>query len=151
MARLKAGAPVSSSVVTFREIIPKHLPPTGSYEFMENAQAFLKPYAKKFMAKTQCRNLIHETGVRTFPRPPGIPDNWIIQISDKGAGMEYIHPVNEYLRVRVMPGKPHSPHPYQQQPYIVQMKDGKAIAKAGTLVDKKAPEAHIPVNEFNFQ
>ena len=43
--------------------------------------------------------------------------------------MEYVHPTNNHLRVRVMPGKPHSPFPHQQKPYVVQMKEGKALDK----------------------
>lgn len=41
------------------------------------------PY-KEFMPELQDRKLIEKTGIRTFPRPHGIPQNFRIQISDKG-------------------------------------------------------------------
>jgi hypothetical protein len=64
--------------------------------------------------------------------------------------MEYVHPNNKHLSVRVMPGKPHSPHPHQQTPYVIQMKDGKAIDKCGNFVSHESPEAHIPIQEFIY-
>ena len=65
--------------------------------------------------------------------------------------MEYMHPTNTHLRIRVVPGKPHSPFPYQQQPYVIQMKDGKALDKFGNKVNKKSPEAHVPIDEFVYR
>ncbi|VHO02396.1 hypothetical protein RHT_00480 [Candidatus Rhabdochlamydia sp. T3358] len=50
-----------------------------------------------------------------------------------------------------MPGKPHSPFLYQQKPYIVQMKDGKTLDKLGNKVNKNAPEAHVPIDEFIYR
>lgn len=40
------------------------------------------------MPELQARELIEKTGIRTFPRPSGIPENFRVQISDKGAGMK---------------------------------------------------------------
>ncbi|MDE3046686.1 MAG: hypothetical protein KGJ02_08635 [Verrucomicrobiota bacterium] len=65
--------------------------------------------------------------------------------------MEYVHPTNTHLSVRVMPGKPHSPHPHQQKPYVIQMKSGQAVDKHGNLVPKESPEAHIPLDEFIYR
>jgi len=79
----------------------------------KNAQAFLKSYKKKFIPEEKARGYIHETGIPTFPKPKGIPENFLVRISDKGAGMEYVHPTNTHISVRVMPGKPHSPYPHQ--------------------------------------
>ena len=56
-----------------------------------------------------------------------------------------------HIHIRVMPGKPHIPFPHQQKPYVMQMKSGKAIDKLGNLVDKRSPEAHIPIDEFIFR
>ena len=51
-----------------------------------------------------------------------------------------------------MPGKPQSPFSYQQKPYVIQMKDGTAFDKFGSkVVDKRAPEAHIPIDEFIYR
>ena len=71
-------------------------------------------------------------------------------ITEKGAGMEYVHPINTHVRVRVMPGKPHSQWPSQQKPYAIQKKNGKVLDKAGQTVLSDAPEAHIPIEEFVF-
>lgn len=50
-----------------------------------------------------------------------------------------------------MPGKPHSPHPNQQKPYVIQKKDGKAFDNHGNLVGQKTPEAHVPIEEFIYR
>ncbi len=130
----------------------EHLTPPmkESLELFGKAQEFLKPY-KEFMLELQARDLIHQTGIQTFPRPKGIPENFKIRLSDRGAGMEYVHPSNNHLRVRVMPGKPHSPFPHQQKPYVIQMTEGKAFDKFGNKVAKNAPEAHIPLDEFIYR
>ncbi len=99
----------------------------------------------------EAKELIHQAGIRTFPRPNGIPENFKVKLSGGGAGIKYIHQENPHISVRVMPGKPHSPNPYQQKPYVIQMKDGKAIDKLGKSVDKKSPEAHIPLEEFIYR
>jgi hypothetical protein len=65
--------------------------------------------------------------------------------------MEYIHPTNKNFSVRIMPGKPHSPNPFQQQPYIIQTIGKKALDKNGNLVSPKSPEAHISLNEFIYR
>ena len=65
--------------------------------------------------------------------------------------MKYVHPKNEETFVRVMPGVPHSPYPYQQKPYVIQMKNGKALDKFGNLVSGSDPEAHIPLEEYIYR
>lgn len=116
----------------------------------KKAQSALKQYAKQSMPESKVRELIHETGIPTFPKPKGIPENYIVMVSDRGAGMEYVHPTNTHIRIRVMPGKPHSPWPYQQKPYVIQTKNGKILDKSGSIVIRDAPEAHIPLEEFVF-
>jgi hypothetical protein len=70
---------------------------------------------------------------------------------DKGAGMEYVHPTNPHIRVRVMPGKPHSSNPCQQKPYVIQKTDRGALDKTGKYISSDAPEAHIPIEEFIYR
>ncbi len=65
--------------------------------------------------------------------------------------MEYVHPTDPHIRIRVMPGKPHSPLPHQQKPYVIQQKSGKAFDKHGNLVVKDSPEAHIAFSEFIYR
>ena len=121
---------------------------SGKYK---KAQEFLKPYRKEYFSETQVRDLIHQTGIPTFPRPQGIPDNFRIKLADKGAGIKYVHPNHEQTSVRVMPGKPHSPFPCQQKPYIIYMKDGKCLDKFGNQVLTDSAEAHIPLEEFVYR
>ena len=78
--------------------------------------------------------MIHQNGILTFQRPTGIPENYLVKITEKGAGMEYVHPTNKNLSVRVMPGKPHSKNLNQRTPYVVQMKEGKTLDKFGNVV-----------------
>jgi hypothetical protein len=95
--------------------------------------------------------LIHQTGVRTFARPQGIPENFRVKISGKGAGIKYMHPKHEHSYIRVMPGKPHSPLPHQQRPYVIHVENGEAFDKFGNKVNKNSPEAHIPYEEFVYR
>lgn len=122
-----------------------------SWELFKKAETFLEPHCKKFLSEPQARELIHQMGIRTFSRPAGLPEHFKVRITESGAGMEYVHPTNMHISVRVMPGKPHSPNPSQQKPYVIQMKDGKAIDKYGNRIDRNAPEAHIPIDEFSYK
>ena len=115
------------------------------------AREILKPYAKKPMPEFKVRELINETGIQTFPRPNGIPENYFVTISDKGAGMKYVNPQNTHTYVRIMPGKSHSPFPYQQKPYVNQRINGKSLDKNGSVVPNESPEAHIPLEEFVYR
>ena len=65
--------------------------------------------------------------------------------------MKYVHPKHTHTSIRVMPGKPHSPLPYQQKPYVMQMKDGNLLDKFANPVLKGTPEeAHIPIDQFIY-
>ena len=121
-----------------------------SYILYDRAQEFLKPH-RGYMSEAQAKELIHKTEIPTFPRPEGIPAHFQVKLSDKGAGIKYVDPKNEGIYVRVMPGKLHSPLQHQQKPYVIQMKDGKAIDRFGNSIAKSAREAHIPINEFVYR
>jgi hypothetical protein len=103
------------------------------------------------MSESQAGELIHQAGIKTFPRPPGIPENYRVKISDNGAGMKYVHPTDEGTYIRVTPGKPHSPFPYQQKPYVSHLRNGNFLDKNGNIVGRKDPAAHIPVEEFVYR
>jgi hypothetical protein len=138
------------------KVLNKHLkhlslPEKQSFDFINKVQARLKPYAKKAFPEKTVRKYIHESGISTFTRPEGIPKNYLVRITEKGAGMEYFHPTNTHLKVRVMPGKPHSPFPYQKRPYVVQMKNGKAFDKYGNLILHERPQAHIRIEDFIYR
>jgi hypothetical protein len=115
------------------------------------AENFLKPYGGKYLPEIVIRKLIHKAGIRTFPRPAGVPENYRVKLSNDGAGIKYVHPKNEGTYVRVMPGKIHSPHPCQRNPYINQRIDGMSLDNFGNIVSNKSPEAHIPINEFIYK
>ncbi|MBS0584867.1 MAG: hypothetical protein JSR76_01030 [Verrucomicrobia bacterium] len=80
-----------------------------------------------------------------------MPQDFKIKITKSGGGIEYIDPMNEHTRIRVMPGKPHSTNPCQQNPYVIYMKDGKAFTIQGQLVRHTGPETHIPLKEFVYE
>jgi len=122
----------------------------ASYDRFTKAQIGLEPYKKISMPEAQIRNLIHQHDIPTVARPAGVPENFLVRISKTGAGMEYVHPTTTHISVRVMPGKPHSPFPYQQKPYVVQMESGSAIDQFGNRISHSLPEAHIPLEEFIF-
>jgi hypothetical protein len=121
-----------------------------SYKKFIYAQKYLKQYNKPLPEKT-IRAYIHKVGIKTFPRPKGIPKNYIVRISDKGAGMVYIHPTNNHFSIRVMPGKPYSPWPHQQKPYIIQRIHDKAYDKHGNIVKFNSKEAHIPLEQYIYR
>ncbi|MBS0621879.1 MAG: hypothetical protein JSR80_02840 [Verrucomicrobia bacterium] len=123
----------------------------ASYERIKRAEVFLESHSKQFRPETQVRELIHQTGMPTFPRPVGIPENFRVKISQRGGGMRYVHPKDEGTSIRIMPGKPHSPFPHQREPYVIQLKNGQAIDKYGNRVSPKSPDAHIPINEFKYR
>ncbi len=130
----------------------KHFTPEmqASYDACTRAETFLKPY-KGALPEAMARDLIHEAGFPTFPRPKGIPENYIVKFTDKGAGMKYIDPKNPGNCIRVMPGKPHSPLQCQKKPYVSEMKQGQALDKFGNKVFRDVPEAHIPIDEFVYR
>ena len=122
-----------------------------SFEKFQKAKDFLKPYLKQYFPEHQVRDLIHQAGLPTFPRPKGIPENFRIALSDKGAGMKYVDPYNKDTYVRVMPGKPHSSNPCQKKPYISHVINGQHFDKFGNNVDWNAAAAHIPIDEFIYK
>lgn len=151
MGSLKEAGKLETTVSNTFANISKNPVAHQSFEIFGRAQEFLNPY-KEFMPETQCRALIHKTGIPTLPRPVGIPESYRVRISDKGVGLIYVHPEHTHTSIRIMPGKPHSPLPYQQKPYVIHMKDGKALDKFGNkLSNKDAPEAHIPYDEFVYR
>ena len=123
----------------------------ASLDLFSKAEEFLKPYTKISMPESEVRALIESSGIKTFPRPLGIPENYKVFVSGNGAGMVYVHPTNPHFKIRVMPGKPHSPFPGQQKPYVIQKTDKGVFDKAGNLISGKEKEAHIPLEEFIYR
>ena len=65
--------------------------------------------------------------------------------------MKYVHPTDEGTYVRIMPGKPHSPNPSQQKPYVTHLKNDAYLDKYGKKVGRDDPTAHIPLDEFIYR
>ncbi len=151
MFKLKQSGKLKNDLHSVYENMFKTPAMRESFEKFVKAEEILKPYVNKIMPEGQIKELIHQAGVETFPRPVGVPDNFVARLTDKGAGIEYIHPTNVHITVRVMPGKPHSSFEYQHNPYVIQKIEGKIIDELGRIVDKKASEAHIPLSKFVFK
>ncbi len=127
------------------------LPKQESIRLFEEAGNKLKPHQGVYMPEPQARELIHATGIPTFPRPAGIPGNYRVKLSDKPGGIKYVHPTDEGTYIRIMPGKAHSPFSLQREPYVNQRVHGKSIDKHGNIVPNDSPEAHIPLQEFIYR
>lgn len=82
----------------------------------------------------------------------GIPDDWKVKVTrPKGnQGLEYTHPNNENIKVRVMPGNPKAVFENSKHPYVVVTKSADYLNKNGQVVNKNSSEAHISLDEFDF-
>jgi len=87
-------------------------------------------------------------GTRT--RPPGVPDGWRIKPSRRSGGVRFVDPKNPHNSVRVMPGDPKSPYPNSQRPYVRWQRDGQALDGHGDPVPRTSPDAHIPLDDFEY-
>lgn len=150
IAQLEQTGALENTVASTFESLVSNRAKLESFEKFKKAKEFLKPYKGQYLSEIQARELIHQTGIKTFPRPQGIPENFRVKLSDKGAGIKYVHPEDEGTYVRIMPGKPHSSNPYQQKPYVNRRIDGNSLDKFGNIVDNSSPEAHILIEEFIY-
>ncbi|GAB4194576.1 MAG: hypothetical protein Tsb0015_17530 [Simkaniaceae bacterium] len=122
-----------------------------SIEKFERAREFLKPYKGQYMSEMEAKELIQRAGIQTFPRPAGIPKNFRIRLSSKNAGIIYVHPEHTHTSIRIMPGKPYSPFPFQRNPYVIHKINGRTLNKFGNEVLSNSPEAHISLKEFVYR
>ena len=83
-------------------------------------------------------------------RSAGIPENWIVKPSKTGGGIRFIDPENPHNSVRLMPGDPNSPYPNSRMPYVRWLRNGKSLDANGNIVPKNSPDAHIPINSFQY-
>ncbi len=148
LSHLKKTGNLDSVAKTYEEIF-KDPKMRSAEKLMFDAEDFLKKHPG-YRPESEVRALIHETGIPTFPRPHGIPENYRVRTSNNGAGMLYVHPTNEHTSIRIMPGKPYSKNPYQREPYVIHKKDGQTLDKFGNIVEATSREAHIPLSEFTY-
>ena len=75
-----------------------------------------------------------------------------MKVTYTSSAIEYVHLEYQHTSIRVMFGKPHSPWPAQQKPYVVVTKDGSFYDKFGGIhASDKNPAVHIPLEEFHIQ
>ncbi len=151
MTQLKQAGKLEGTIAHAYENVVKVPAIRESIILFEKAGEKLKPHQGVYMSESQVRELIQATGIPTFARPKGIPENYRIKLSDKPGGIKFVHPVDEGTYVRIMPGKPHSKNPRQQRPYVNQRINGKSVDKHGNMVLNKSEEAHIPLEEFVYK
>ena len=124
----------------------------GVQKYKKDQEYIQKTFGKTPYLEAEIKENLQKMGYKTFARPEGIKDSFITRYSDKGCGICYhdpLNPTHEY--VRVMPGNIHSPNPAQQQPYVMHMRNGRALNIEGKEVPKRSPEAHISVEQYVYR
>lgn len=127
-----------------------------------NGKGLDKLIAKEFknhpLSELQIRQILHQCGIKTFPKPKGIPENWTVKLSKENGGMKYrLETLGKdgqtwiKSEVRVMPGNANSSWSAQQSAYVKHNVNGKYLDKKGNIVKRESPEAHIPLNEYDFE
>ncbi len=121
-------------------------------KFNKDQAHIQKTFGRSSHPEQKIRETLETMGYRVCKRPEGIPENCLTRFSEKGCGLIYQDPVKPtYNYDRLMPGKPHSPNPKQQQPYITQVRNGHFLNAKGEKVLRESPEAHISPDEFVFR
>lgn len=116
-------------------------------------QAYIqKTFGRTQYKEIEIRDNLQKMGYSISKRPEGIPENCVTRYSDKGCGIVYHDPAKpNYNCDRLMPGKPHSPNPKQQQPYILQMRNGHYLDSKGKMATKDAAEVQLSTEEYVFR
>jgi tetratricopeptide (TPR) repeat protein len=114
-----------------------------------------KEYIQKYFGKNsypeqEIRDNLQKMGYQIPEKPVGIPDNFITKYAE-GVGICYHDPLNpKHHYIRLMPGNPHSSNPAQKQPYIIHMRNGRALDSIGNLLDSAHIEAHISPQKYEY-
>lgn len=80
-----------------------------------------------------------------------IPSAFKWRTTRESNGVIFQHPTNEHESIRYMPGNPKSKFRSQWNPYVVHMRNGKALDINGNPVDRKTEEAHIPAEKYRYR
>lgn len=117
-----------------------------------------RSFRDQCLSEAQVRRILHHAGFETFPKPVGIPDKWVACLSKENGGMRYRLQVpgkNGVIKVRaevrVMPGDPSAEWSSQRRPYVMHQVNGRCVNKYGKVVSRKSQEAHIPLEQYNFE
>lgn len=149
MGQLKQAGKLEASITQTYEHL--NLSMQESVKLFKNAGQVLKKHQGIYMPETKIREVIHSTGIPTFPKPKGIPKEYRVKLSKKPGGMKYVHPQDEGTYVRVMPGKPHSKNLKQQKPYVNHRINGQSVDIHGKIVPNNSEKAHISLEEFTYR
>lgn len=131
---------------------------------LENTQPNIKYKAisricnKNNLNEEQIRTVLNKSGINPPPRPKGIPQDYTVKASKNGRGVSYRQEIPKKngtmypeIEVRVMEGNPNSPNVGQQKPYVKHTVNGKCLDKYGNFIPDDHFDAHIPLNEYNFE
>ncbi|QVL58280.1 MAG: hypothetical protein KFB93_04145 [Simkaniaceae bacterium] len=117
-----------------------------------------KAFRHQSLSEPQVRKILHHAGFETFPRPKGVPNSWTVKLSKRKGGMKYrfLVPgkkgeVKVKAELRVMPGDPNAKWPSQRGPYVMHQVNGNCVNKYGKIVSRESREAHIPLEQYNFE
>lgn len=117
-----------------------------------------KAFRNQHLSEHQIRQVLHQAGIKTYPRPKGIPKNWETTLSKRKGGIKYQQKVigkdgiaEIKTEVRVMPGDPNSKWLSQREPYVVHKSNGQTIDIYGSAVPKDSAPAHIPLKKYNYK
>ena len=87
-----------------------------------------------------------------FPRPKGVPKDWIQKPTRHNNGTMYEKPGSGgKTKVRIMKGNPDAVSKGQRRDYVRWENDNKSMDKYGNIVNAKSRESHIPLEEFEFK
>jgi hypothetical protein len=87
-----------------------------------------------------------------FPRPKGVPKDWIQKPTKYDNGTMYEKPGSGgKTKVRIMKGNPDAVSKGQRRDYVRWEVDDKSLDKYGNFVKGASKESHIPLEEFEFK
>jgi hypothetical protein len=87
-----------------------------------------------------------------FPRPKGVPKDWIQKPTKYDNGTMYEKPGSGgKTKVRIMKGNPDAVSKGQRRDYVRWEVDDKSLGKYGNFVKGASKESHIPLEEFEFK
>ena len=130
--------PAARRIVVQRAIADGKISPEEGNQYLANADAFDVSTARSFNTLTR--------------EVAGIPRDWSADEADGEGGVRYRNPNNpEQDYVRIMPGNPQSPNPAQQNPYVIDNRNGRFLTKDGSRVQGgNREEVHIPFENYRF-
>jgi len=147
---------VCTATPSFRQPPPPLEPPLDSVypELLLAPLRILRPLLGIPKPKPESAKPVEKPGTSkpsVNDKPKNVPKDWKQVPSKKGDGTKYVDPKNKHNDVRVQKGKPENTYPSQQKDYVTWKRNGQYMDKNGNSVPRESPEAHIPIDEFDFK